>query len=163
MKGIRFAVAALMLAAIILAPALGYTNQAVGNQSYSAISGPKINYSIESGVPAHSMTPEMIKNKYSFQAPGVGRTRMPYSLQPGDAMPYSFKVLGVDSAIWLGTEAKKETALLGIIANQDKTEPLSAVQFEPPIVLEGPVNQVQIPKPGTEQSTLDENQIDKSF
>ena len=32
---------ALMIAAIVLMPALGYTNQAAGNQSYTAKSGDK--------------------------------------------------------------------------------------------------------------------------
>ena len=37
---------ALMIAAIVLMPALGYTNQVAGNQSYTAISAGRVNYSI---------------------------------------------------------------------------------------------------------------------
>ncbi|MCX6668947.1 MAG: hypothetical protein NTV25_03950, partial [Methanothrix sp.] len=98
---------ALMIAAMVLTPALGYTGQSAGNQSYTAISGARVAYSISSGVPAHNLTQEMIASKYSIKAPAVQGSRVPYSFQIGVAMPYSIKLVGVSNALPEGFQTKK--------------------------------------------------------
>jgi uncharacterized protein (DUF2141 family) len=104
---------ALMIAAMVLTPALGYTGQSAGNQSYTAISGARVAYSISSGVPAHDLTQEMIASKYSIKAPAVQGSRVPYSFQIGVAMPYSIKLVGVSNALPEGFQTNKEAARLG--------------------------------------------------
>jgi len=123
--------AILMIAAITLTPALGFTNQAEGNQSYTAISGARINYSLEFGVPAHDLTPDMVANKYSFKSIGIVSTKMPYSFNQEAATPYSFKLSGVENAVALGMKIKKPIAKLGSIS---KAEPVvtPVAPFEPP-------------------------------
>ena len=105
MRKILAITVALMIAAIVLMPALGYTNQAAGNQSYTAKSGNQVEYSFKTlNVPAHNLTPDMMANKYSFKSADVQSTRMPYSFQQGTATPYSFKLAGVENAAMLGHE-----------------------------------------------------------
>jgi hypothetical protein len=93
---------------------LGYTNQAAGNQSYSAKSGNPVEYSLKTiNVPAHNLTPDMVVNKYSFKSAGVASTRMAYSFQQGAVSPYSFKLIGVENAVAQGMKTVKPTAKLG--------------------------------------------------
>ena len=54
---------ALMMAVIVLMPALGYTAQIAGNQSYTATSGRRVDYTFLSGVLAHNMTQDMVKTE----------------------------------------------------------------------------------------------------
>jgi hypothetical protein len=120
-----------MIAAIVLTPALGYTNQAAGNQSYTAKSGSLGDYSFKSlGVPAHNLTPAMVANKHSFKAPAVQSNRVPYSFKQGSAMPYSMKMAGVDNAIAMGYQTKKGAALLGSM-NKAPATPKPAVETTP--------------------------------
>jgi hypothetical protein len=114
---------ALMIAAIFIMPALGYTNQATGNPSYSLKSGEKIDYSFTTNVPAHNLTQDMVANKYSLKAPAVQSTRMPYSFQQGTATPYSVKLVGVDNAVAQGIQTQKAPAKLGSINKAAKAEP----------------------------------------
>ena len=72
MRKILAITVALMIAAIVLMPALGYTNQATGKQSYTAKSGSPVEYSLKTiNVPAHNLTPDMVANKYSFKSSAV--------------------------------------------------------------------------------------------
>ncbi|MDD4652019.1 MAG: carboxypeptidase-like regulatory domain-containing protein [Methanothrix sp.] len=113
MRKILAITVALMIAAIVVMPALGYTNQAAGNQSYSAKSGSPAGYSLKTiNAPAHNLTPDMVVNKYSFKSAGVASTRVAYSFQKGANAPYSFKLIGVENAVAEGT-AVKPTAKLG--------------------------------------------------
>jgi len=114
---------ALVIAAIVLTPALGYTNQSAGNQSYSAPSGSRVNYSATSGVPAHNLTQDMVANKYSIKAPAVQSTRVAYSFQTGSAQPYSMKLIGVTNAVAEGYKTTKAAARLG---SEVKTEETAA-------------------------------------
>ena len=107
---------ALMIAAVVLMPALGYTNQIAGNQSYTAISGGRVNYSISSGVPAHNLTENMVISKYSIHTPAVQSTRVPYSFRQGTVTPYSVNLVGVNNALKEGYQTKKATAVLGTVA-----------------------------------------------
>ncbi|MDM7940719.1 MAG: SdrD B-like domain-containing protein [Methanothrix sp.] len=118
-KVLAFTVA-LMIAAIVFAPALGYTIQSAGNQSYTVTSGSKVAYSISEGAPAHNLTADMITNKYSFQAPAVQSTRVPYSFKEGSAQPYSTKLVGV-SAVSEGIQTTKEAATVGETAKTSQT------------------------------------------
>ncbi|HPS91736.1 MAG TPA: carboxypeptidase regulatory-like domain-containing protein [Methanothrix sp.] len=117
MRKILAITVALMIAAIVIMPALGYTNQAAGNQSYSAKSGSSVGYSLKTvNAPAHNLTPDMVANKYSFKSAGVSSTRMAYSFQNGASAPYSFKLVGVENAVAEGMKTTKPTAKLGNMA-----------------------------------------------
>ena len=125
---------ALMIAAIVLMPALGYTNQAAGNQSYSAKSGEKVGYSFTTGAPAHNLTADTLANKYSFKSAAVQSTRMPYSFQTGTATPYSVKLVGVENAVAEGMKNIKPVAKLGSMNKMEEAEPVVA-----PTTVEAPV------------------------
>jgi hypothetical protein len=111
---------ALMIAAMVLTPALGYTDQSAGNQSYTVTSGGRVPYSISSGVPAHNLTQEMVASKYSVKAPAVQGSRVPYSFQEGMAVPYSMKLVGVSNALPEGYKTTKETETLGTAAKAEQ-------------------------------------------
>ena len=53
---------ALMIAAVVLSPAMGYTIQSAGNQSYT-VQSEKVNYTFTSGTPGHALTLDMIPGK----------------------------------------------------------------------------------------------------
>jgi len=126
MKKVLAITVALMIAAIVLMPALGYTNQAAGNQSYTAKSGNQVEYSFKTlNVPAHNLTPDMVANKYSFKSAAVQSTRMPYSFQQGAATPYSVKLVGVDNAVAQGMQNKAEPVAAAVV------EPVAAAVVEP--------------------------------
>jgi len=88
MKNISAVAVALMLAAFILSPAIGYTFQAGSNQSYS-IESAKVNYSISMGNPAQNITIGMIPSEQSSNA-AVKVTPTSYSFKLGGETPYSF-------------------------------------------------------------------------
>ncbi|NTV76824.1 MAG: hypothetical protein HGA68_02330 [Methanothrix sp.] len=141
MRKVLAITAALMMLAVVIMPALGYTNQAAGNQSYSIKAGDKLqNYSLVAMTPAHSLTPDMIVNKYSFKSAGIQSTRMPYSFVAGAVPAYSVKLVGVDGATALGAGAKGP-ALLGSMNKQQAVEPEVAVETPavPEVALEVPV------------------------
>ncbi len=129
---------ALMIAAMVLTPALGYTGQSGGNQSYTAVSGARVAYSISSGVPAHNLTQEMIASKYSIKAPAVQGARVPYSIKLGAAVPYSAKLVGVSNAIPEGIQVKKEPAIVEEVKPvENKTLPAPA-NVTPAVPVEQP-------------------------
>ena len=141
MRKVLAITAALMMLAVVIMPALGYTNQAAGNQSYSIKAGDKLqNYSLVAMTPAHSLTPDMIVNKYSFKSAGIQSTRMPYSFVAGAVPAYSVKIVGVDDATALGAGAKGP-ALLGSMNKQQAVEPVVAVEAPavPELAAEVPV------------------------
>jgi hypothetical protein len=141
MRKVLAITAALMMLAVVIMPALGYTNQAAGNQTYSIKAGDKLqNYSLVAMTPAHSLTPDMIVNKYSFKSAGIQSTRMPYSFVAGAVPAYSVKLVGVDDATALGAAAKGP-ALLGSMNKQQAVEPEVAVETPavPEVALEVPV------------------------
>ncbi len=141
---------ALMVAAIVIMPALGYTNQAAGNQSYSAISGDKPGYSLTTGSPAHNLTADTVTKQYSFKSAAVTSTRMAYSFKQSGRQDYTFKALGVDNAVAEGMKVQKDTALLGSMNKKataepavDEAEPVAEVAaapaVEPKFTIEGVV------------------------
>ncbi|MGB5101231.1 MAG: hypothetical protein WBN94_11620 [Methanothrix sp.] len=136
MRKILAITVALMIAAIVLMPALGFTNQAAGNQSYSAKSGNHVEYSFKTlNVPAHNLTPDMVVNKYSFKSASVQSTRMPYSFQQGSATTYSLKLIGVENAVAEGMKTKKPVAKLGSMNKEEEStsvaEPVATPVVEP--------------------------------
>jgi len=135
MRNVLAITVALTVAAIILMPALGYTNQAAGNQSYTVKSGEKVAYSFTTNVPAHNLTSGMVANKYSFESSGIKSTRMPYSFQQSGVQPYSVKIEGAENAVAQGEKAKKEVAMLG---SMNKQEPAAAAVEPAPAQTEEP-------------------------
>jgi len=130
MRKILAITVALMIAAIVIMPALGYTNQAAGNQSYTAKSGDRIDYSLKTlNVPAHNLTPDQVVNKYSFKSAAVQSTRLPYTFQEGAVASYSFRLLGVENAVAEGMKTKKPVAKLGSMMKN--AEPAAAPVVEP--------------------------------
>ncbi len=153
MRKILAITVALMIAAIVLMPALGYTNQAAGNQSYTAKSGNQVEHSFKTiNVPAHNLTPDMVANKYSFKSAAVQSTRMPYSFQQGTAAPYSLKLVGVENAVAQGIQTKKPVAKLGSMNKVDETEAVAAP------VAASVVEPVAEPKFSIEGMVVDNNQ-----
>ena len=139
---------ALMVAAIVIMPALGYTNQAAGNQSYSAISGDKLGYSLTTGSPAHNLTADTVTKQYSFKSTAVTSTRMAYSFKQSGRQAYTFEALGVDNAVAEGMKVQKDTALLGSMNKKAAAEPAvaepvaevaAAPVVEPKFTIEGVV------------------------
>jgi hypothetical protein len=124
MKKVLAITVALMIAAIVLMPALGYTNQAAGNQFYTAKSGDKVDSSFTTKVPAHNLTPEIQASKYSFKSASVQSTRMTYSFKQGTATPYSFKQPAVENAVMLGMMNKKPVTKLGSMNKMEEAAPV---------------------------------------
>lgn len=113
---------ALMIAAIILTPALGYTLQSAGNQSYTASSGARVNYTVGSGTAAHNLTMEMILAKMNIPGPAVTGSRSPYSFKPGPAVPYSMMLPGV-TGVREGYQTKKAPAVVGKTYTETVAQP----------------------------------------
>jgi len=150
---------ALMIAAIVLMPALGYTNQATGNQSYSVKSGDKPAYSFTTGAPAHNLTAEAVPNKYSFTSAAVKSTRMAYTFKQSGRQDYSFKTLGVDNAVAEGLKVQKETALLGSMNKKETAKTVvNEAPAETPAANETPAAPVEEPKFSVEGAVVDNNQ-----
>jgi len=146
---------ALMVAAIVIMPALGYTNQAAGNQSYSAISGDKPGYSLTTGSPAHNLTADTVTKQYSFKSTAVTSTRMAYSFKQSGRQAYTFEALGVDNAVAEGMKVQKDTALLGSMNKKAADTPVAA-EAEP--VAEVAAAPVVEPKFTIEGVVVDNNQ-----
>ena len=88
MKNVLAVTIALMLAAVILSPAIGYSFKAGSNESYSIVST-KVNYSISSGNPAQNLTPGSISAE-GISTSEVKVTPTPYSFKLGNTTGYSF-------------------------------------------------------------------------
>ena len=104
---------ALMIAAIVSMPALGFTNQIAGNQSYTATSGARVGYSISSGASGHNLTQDMVTSESPVGTPAVQSTRVAYSIKQGTVMPYSVSLVGANAT----GEQAKEPVVLGSAAN----------------------------------------------
>jgi hypothetical protein len=135
MKKVLAITVALIMAAVVLMPALGYTDQSAGNQSYTATSAGRVNYSFSTGVPAHNLTENMVVNKYSVHTPSVQSTRVAYSFKQGTVMPYSFNLVGVNNALKEGYQTQKAPAVLGSLA---KTVETTGVPATAPAVAAAP-------------------------
>ncbi len=114
MKNVLAITIALMFVAAILSPAVGFTFQSGGKQSYSIGSTP-INYSISMGEPAQNMTPNMIPAAVTPK-PSVTVTPVSYSIKVGGASPYSVKLPSGASVAPQGLTTMPATVALGSIA-----------------------------------------------
>jgi SdrD B-like domain len=89
MRKVLAVITAMLLAAIVFAPAMGYTFSSGAKPAYSS-SSEKVNYTIGSGTVAHEMV-------YSEEAPenyptySIGSTAVPYSIGLGTAAKYSLQ------------------------------------------------------------------------
>lgn len=120
---------ALMLAAVVLSPAVGYTIQSGGNVSYSIHSN-QVNYSIGMGTPAQDITPNMIPPELAPTA-AVTATRVPYSIKTGQATPYSLKLANNVTPTVEGATTAPQTAVLGMAAaSQPVTSTSNAIPVE---------------------------------
>ncbi len=137
---------ALMIAAIILTPALGYTLQSAGNQSYTASSGARVNYTVGTGTAAHNLTMEMILAKMNIPGPAVTGSRSPYSIRPGPAVPYSMKLPGV-TGVREGYQTKKAPLVVGK-TYIETVAPVETPAIETPV--EAPVTETPVEVPVNE-------------
>lgn len=116
MKNVLAVTIAIMLAAAILSPAVGFTFQSGGNQSYS-IGSTKVNYTISMGMPAQNLTLGMIPAANAPSA-AVKVTSVKYSFKLGGAKAYSFKLTTNTSLTSEGLKAIPNVLALGSIANK---------------------------------------------
>jgi len=128
---------ALMLAAMVLTPAMGYTIQSAGNQSYTAQSSERMNYTVSSGTPAHELTLAMMPIK-TISGPAVQTTRVASSFKAGRAVPYSIKLDTGVKAAPEGIQIAKEPARLGEGAPAETEPVVEAPPVEAPPVNETP-------------------------
>lgn len=91
MRKVLAVITALVLAAIVFAPALGYTISDQGRTNYS-INSERVNYTIGSGTPAHETVynEEMAEHYPTYS---ISSTPMPYSIKMGGAPKYTDKLL----------------------------------------------------------------------
>ena len=93
MRNVLAVITALMVAAVVLAPSLGYSIPPESKVNYT-INSVKVNYTIGSGTPAHEMvySEEMGEHYPSYS---ITSTPMPYSLKAGTGAEshYSVKLL----------------------------------------------------------------------
>jgi hypothetical protein len=138
MRNILAITMALMLAAVILSPAVGYTIQSGSNESYS-IASTMVNYSFHAGEPASNLTPESIPPALSPTS-AVTVTQVPYSIKIGAAAPYSIKLVNAGTtggvslpAQTIGTTAAPSTEAIGVQTPAAATAPTAPAQ-QPAIV-----------------------------
>jgi hypothetical protein len=106
-------ITAILLAAIVFVPAMGYTFSSGAKTAYSS-SSEKVNYTIGNGVPAHEMvySEETAENYPTYS---IGSKAMPYSIGLGTAVKYSFQT--GSNAIILGGQ---KPSMIGSAGNLGK-------------------------------------------
>jgi len=89
MRKVLAVITALVLAAIVFAPAMGYTISEKGRTNYT-INSERVNYTIGSGTPAHETvySEEMAEHYPTYS---ISSTPTPYSIKLGAATNYSIK------------------------------------------------------------------------
>ena len=89
MRKVLAVITALVLAAIVFAPAMGYTISSQGRTNYT-INSERVNYTIGSGMPGHETVynEEMAEH---FPTYSISSTPMPYSIKLGATAKYSIK------------------------------------------------------------------------
>ena len=136
MRKVLAIIAAVMFAAIVLSPVMGYTIQSGANQTYSIQSTP-VNYSISMGVPAHNITPGMIPSEVS-PASAVTVTNVPYSIKLGAAAPYSVKLASGTTATPEGMQTAPGTIALGSLAKNAASTTQAAPVTQAPTTYNNP-------------------------
>lgn len=109
MRKVLAVITALVLAAIVFVPAMGYTISDQGKTNYT-INSERVNYSIGSGTPAHETVynEEMAEHYPTYS---ISSTPMPYSIKLGAATQYSNKLL--TSATKMETLGGYKSTVLG--------------------------------------------------
>jgi hypothetical protein len=110
MRKVLAVVTALMLAAIVFVPAMGYTISSQGKTNYT-INSERVNYTMGSGTPAHEMVYSEEIAKY-YPTYSITSTPMPYSIKLGAMAKYSIKP-GINATkieVLGGAAVKKATA-----------------------------------------------------
>lgn len=89
MRKVLAVITALMLAAIVFVPAMGYTISPEARTNYT-INSERVNYTIGSGMPAHETVynEEMAEHYPTYS---ISSTPMPYSIKLGATAKYSIK------------------------------------------------------------------------
>lgn len=136
MRKVLAIIAAVMFAAIVLSPVMGYTIQSGANQTYSIQSTP-VNYSISMGAPAHNITPGMIPSEVS-PASAVTVTNVPYSIKLGAAAPYSVKLASGATATPEGMQTTPGTIALGSLAKNAASTTQAAPVTQAPTTTQAP-------------------------
>jgi hypothetical protein len=133
MRKVLAVITAVVLAAIVFAPAMGYTISNQGKTNYT-INSQRVNYSIGSGTPAHETvySEEMAEHYPTYS---ISSTPTPYSVKMGGMTKYSIKpesnptkieALGGYKATLLGTAEKLGNGLVLPKEPENKTEQASA-------------------------------------
>ena len=129
MRKVLAVITALVLAAFVFAPAMGYTISPQGKINYT-INSEKANYTIGSGTPAHEMvySEEMAEHYPTYS---ISSTPMPYSIKMGASSKYSIKpginatkieTLGGYKSTVLGTSERVGNGLILPKEPENKTE-----------------------------------------
>ncbi len=142
---------ALMIAAVVLSPAMGYTIQSAGNQSYT-VQSEKVNYTITAGTPAHALTLDNIPGKTATGA-AVQATRVPYSFKSGGAVPYSMELQSGAAEATPAVTTPAETVVTPPVETV-VTPPIEPVVNETPAVA-APANETPVVEaPPVEEATF---------
>lgn len=96
MRKVLAVITAILLAAIVFAPAMGYTIAPGAKPAFSGQSE-KVNYTTGSGTPAHEMVYNEEMAEY-LPIYSIGSTALPYSFKLGATAGYSFKT-GTDETV----------------------------------------------------------------
>jgi hypothetical protein len=105
-------ISTLLLAAILLTPATGYTIQVQNPNNYSISVGPHANFSIGSGTPAHELNYTEAAAPCAVQ-PAVIVTKTPYSFTTLGSVSYSISTPTTQGVEALGPQTVPNVAKLG--------------------------------------------------
>ena len=129
MRKVLAVITALVLAAIVFAPAMGYTISSQGRTNYT-INSERVNYTIGSGTPGHETVynEEMAEHYPTYS---ISSTPMPYSIKLGATTQYSISsgtnpakvlVLGGHKSSVLGSAERVGTGLIAPSEPENATE-----------------------------------------
>ena len=152
MRKVLAVITALVLAAIVLAPAMGYSISPQGRTNYT-INSERVNYTIGSGTPAHEMVykEEMAEHYPTYS---ISSTPMPYSIKLGATAKYSIKsgsnptnveTLGGYKSSVLGTAERVGNGLTLQKEPENKTE--QAIGHPAPVKKPAASNVIDLTKP----------------
>ena len=107
-------ISTLLLAAILLTPAMGYTIQVQNPNNYSISVGPHASFSIGSGTPAHELNYTEAAAPYAVPLPPtVTVTKTPYTFTTLGPVSYSISTPTTQAAEALGPKTAPHVAKLG--------------------------------------------------
>lgn len=137
MKKVLAITAAFILAAIVLAPVMGYTINSTSPGPYSIQSGESVNYSISSGMPAHELTTAPLQP--IVPGPSVTIAPTQYSFTTAGPITNSFRLLGASNVQYnsLGMTAMPQAEVLGapVTTEAPATSPVAQAPATPAVVI----------------------------